>query len=184
MSNLLGSVYKARARGMMVRPRISSGWARRNWFLPLLTALLAIEWAFARATDWSADGVAEAVILFDMCLFVPFLYLLCYRRRVARKPLLVRAAALAFLGLYFAAHLIPPQAQHLVAGLGWARLVGWAVLALAELWVVAKVVRLVFGREATTEDVVVQSGAPRWIARIMLIEARFWKALWRLLRRR
>lgn len=168
----------------MVRPQISSGWARRNWFLPLLALLVAIEWAFARATDWSSDGVAEAVILFDMCLFVPILYMLCYRRRVALKPLLVRAAALSFLGLYVASFLVPPQAQHLVAELGWARLVGWAVLALVELWVVVKIVRLVFGGEATTEDVAARSGAPRWIARMMLIEARFWKALWRLFRRR
>ena len=159
-----------------------AGWARRNWFLPLLALLVAIEWAFARTIDWPRDGAAEAVILFDMCLFVPFLYVLCYRRRIALKPLLVRAMALACLGLYFASHLIPAQSQHLVAGLGWARMLGWAALALVELWVVAKVVRLVFGGTATEADVVAQ-GAPLWIARLMLIEARFWKWLWRLLRR-
>ena len=157
-------------------------WARRNWFVPLLALLLAIEWAFARAIDWPRDGAAEAVVLFDMCLFVPLLYVLCYRRRVALKPLLARAMALAFLGLYFASHLIPAEAQHLVAGLGWARILGWAVLALIELWVLVKVVRLVFGGTTTEADVVAR-GAPLWIARLMLIEARFWKWLWRLLRR-
>jgi hypothetical protein len=160
------------------------GWARRNWFVPLLAVLLAVEWAFVRATDWSRDGVAEAAVLFDLCLFVPFLYFLCYRRTAALKPLLVRAAALAFLGLYVASHLVPFEAQHLVAGLGWARLVGWAVLAILELWVLIKVIGLIFGRDTTADEIAERSGAPNWVARLMLIEARFWKALWRLLRRR
>ncbi|HEV7659218.1 MAG TPA: hypothetical protein VGO55_05170 [Allosphingosinicella sp.] len=160
-----------------------AGWARRNWFVPLLAVLVAIEWAFARAIDWPRDGAAEIVVLFDMCLFVPLLYVLCYRRRVALKPLLVRAMALGGLGLYFASHLIPAQSQHLVAGLGWARILGGAALVLIELWVVMKVVKLVFGGTATEADVVAH-GAPPWIARLMLVEARFWKWLWRLLRGR
>ena len=48
---------------------------------------------------------------------------------------------------------------------------------------VVKVVRLVFGGTATEADVVAH-GAPLWIARLMLIEARFYKWLWRLLRGR
>lgn len=160
------------------------GWARRNWFLPLLAVLLAVEWAFARTTDWPRDGLAEAVILFDLCLFVPALHFLCYRRRLAWKPLLIRTAALASLGVYLASQLIPAEAQHLLAGLGWARLAGLAVLAALELWVLVKVVTLVFGSAVTEDDIVATSGAPRWIARLMLIEARFWKWLWRLLRGR
>lgn len=168
----------------MAGAEILAGWARRNWFLPLFALLLAIEFAFTRSIDWSRDGYAEAVVLFDMCLFVPALYWLCYRRKVAAKPLLVRTAALAFLGLYVASHLVPPQAQHLVAELGWARFVGWAVLALVELWVAVKVVKLVFGGKATAEQLHERHGAPLWIARLMLVEARFWKWVWRLLRRR
>jgi hypothetical protein len=160
-----------------------TGWARRNWFVPLLALLLAIEWAFARTTDWPRDGLAEAVILFDLCLFVPALHFLCYRRRLARKALLIRTAALASLGVYLASWLIPAEAQHLLAGLGWARLAGLAALAALELWVVVKVVRLVFGGTATEADVVAY-GAPLWIARLMLIEARFYKWLWRLVRGR
>ena len=158
-------------------------WARRNWFVPMLALLLAIEWAFARGVDWRGDRLAEAVILFDLCLFVPALHYLCYRRALAWKPLLIRTAALASLGIYLASWLIPVEAQHLLAGLGWARLAGLAVLAALELWVVVKVVKLVFGGTATEADVVAH-GAPPWIARIMLIEARFWKWLWRLLRGR
>jgi hypothetical protein len=166
----------------MARVDRLTDWTRRNWFLPVLALLLAIEWAFAQATDWSGDGVAEAAILFDLCLFVPALHYLCCRRGLATKPLLMRTAALAFLGVYIASHLIPPEAQRLVAALGWARLPGLAVLAAIELWLLVAMVKLVFGGGATTEEVSAASGAPRWIARLMLAEARFWKWLWRLIR--
>lgn len=167
----------------MVETKLA-GWARRNWFLPLLALLLAIEWGFARATDWPRDGLAEAVILFDLCLFVPLLHFLCYRRTLALKQLLVRTAALFLLGIYIASHLIPAEAQHLVAGLGWARLAGLAVLAALELWILVRIVKLVFGSRTSAEEIVETSGAPLWIARLMLIEARLWKWLWRLLHRR
>jgi len=160
-----------------------SGWLRRNWFLPLLAVLLAIEFAFARTTIWATDPVAEAVILFDLCLFVPGLYVLCYRRTVALKPLLLRTAALAGSGLYIASWLMPADAQRLIAELSWARTAGLVMLVLVELWVMAKLVRLVFGGEASAEQLAGRHGVPQWVARLMLLEARFWKAVWRFLRR-
>jgi len=166
----------------MARADRLTDWTRRNWFLPVLGLLLAIEWAFTRGTAWGRDGFAEAVVLFDLCLFVPALHYLCYRRSLARKPLLLRTAAIAFLGLYIASHLIPPEAQRLVAALGWARLVGLAVMAALELWFIVAVVKLAYGGTATAEEVTASSGAPPWIARFMVAEARFWKWLWRLVR--
>lgn len=157
-----------------------SGWARRNWFLPLLGPLLAIELAFARTTDWPSEGFAEFVILFDLCLFIPFLYVLCYRRSLERKPLLIRTAALTLAGIYIASKLVPPDAQIVLGELVWARYAGLAVIALIELWVVVVAVKLVFGG-ASTDEIVARSGAPPWIARLMQLEARFWKAVWRLL---
>lgn len=160
-----------------------SGWVRRHWFVPLLVVLLAIETAFARTTNWSQDGPAELVILFDLCLFIPILYVLCYRRRLERKPLLIRAAALALAGIYIASKLVPADAQVVLTELVWARYAGLAVIALIELWVVVLTVKLVYGG-AATEEIVRRSGAPPWIARLLQLEARFWKAVWRFLRRR
>ena len=157
-------------------------WARRNWFVPLLAVLLAIELAFARATLWPEDVLAEAAILFDLCLFVPPLHALCYRRRLARRALLIRTAALALAGLYIASLLVPAEAQRLLAELAWARPAGLAVIAAFELWVVVATVKLVFGG-AGSDEIAARSGAPLWVARLMLLEARFWKAVWRFLRR-
>jgi hypothetical protein len=165
---------------MMVKTDRLSGWARRNWFLPLLAMLLAIEFAFARATDWSRDGLAELVVVFDMCLFVPAIFIVCYRRKMALKPLLIRAAALVLAGIYIASKLVPADAQVLLAELFWARYAGWVVIALFELWVVVATVKLAFGG-ASARQIAEQSGAPPWIARLMQLEARFWKAVWRFL---
>lgn len=157
-------------------------WLRRNRFLPVLAALLAIELAFVRATDWAAPGPAEAAILFDLCLFIPALFLLCYRRRLARRALLVRAGALCCLGMWTAGALIPPEAHHLLGELGWVRTAGLAVLALVELSLALVALRLVLGGRAQAEEIAERTGAPRWIARLMLLEARFWKWLWRTMR--
>lgn len=164
----------------MTRTEMPSNWIRRHWFVPLLAVLLAIETAFARTTDWPRDGLAEIVILFDLCLFVPLLYVLCYRGRLERRQLLVRTAALALGGIYIASKLVPPEAQILLGELVWAHYAGLVVISLIELWVVVLTVKLVYGG-ATTEEIARTSGAPPWIARLLQIEARFWKAVWRLL---
>lgn len=156
-----------------------AGWVRRNWFLLLLAPLLAIEFAFARTTDWARAGPAELIILFDLCLFIPALYVLCYRKRIALKPLLIRAAALALAGIYLASRLVPPDAQVLLSELIWARYAGLAIIALIELWIVVLTLKLVFGG-ASTDEIARRSGAPPWVARLMQLEARFWRAVWRL----
>ena len=168
----------------MAKAEILGPWLRRNWFLPLLAFLLAVELAFTRSIDWSQPRMPEAAVLFDLCLFIPALHFLCYRRRLALKPLLIRTAALAFLGVYLASKLIPAEAQSLLAELGWARTAGLALLALIELRLLVLALKLVFGGRATAAEIAERTGAPPWIARLMLIEARFWKWVWRWIRGR
>jgi hypothetical protein len=130
-----------------------------------------------------AAALPEAAVLFDLCLFIPALHFLCYRRKLALKPLLIRTAALAFLGVYIASWLIPREAQSLLAELGWARTAGFVVVALIELRLVFLALKLVFGGRASADEIAERTGAPPWIARLMLIEARFWKWVWRWIRR-
>lgn len=160
------------------------GWARRHWFLVLAPLLVAVELAFARGVAWSADPFAEYAILFDLCLFVPALYALCYRRQLATGALVVRTAALFLGGVYLASLLVPPDAQVLLKSLDFLRPAGIAVLALIELKILIEIVRLAFGGTTSAQEISRRSGAPQWVARLMLIEARFWKAVWRLLRGR
>ena len=156
---------------------------RAHWFVLLLPFLLLVEYGFARSTDWARPGLAELAILFDLCLFMPFLFLLCYRRRLPTRDLLLRAAGLLLLGTWLATWLVPPQARFILAEIEGLRPIGLALLAVVELGVMLMVVRLVFSGRSSAE-ISARSGAPEWVARLMLLEARFWKAVWRLIRRR
>lgn len=158
--------------------------ARRHGFLALLAALLLVEYGFARATDWESPGPAEAAILFDLCLFIPALYLLLHRRSVPRRQLVVRTAALSLLGLWVASLLVPSGAQRLLLHLAWLRPGGLVLLTLIELRLLVAALKMVWSGGAGARQVAERSGAPEWLARLMLIEARFWKAVWRMIRGR
>lgn len=157
---------------------------RRHWFVPLALLLLAVEAMFVRSVDWSRGGVAEGVVLFDMAVTIPVLYVLCYRHQLPWRALVLRAAALACLGICLASWLVPAPARQLVDELAWLRTAGLVTLALIELRLVVAAIRLVFGGRADVAAMAAKTGAPEWIARLMLLEARLWKALWRWLRGR
>lgn len=159
-------------------------WLRSNWFVALVPPLLLIEWLVTRSVGSEMGAALEAVVLFDLVLFMPALYVLCYRGRIALKPLVLRTLGLACLGIYLASYLVPEAAQQVLPQLYWARICGLAVLALIELRLLFMVMRMVWGASANAEQVQAASGAPPWIARLLILEARFWKAVWRLIRPR
>lgn len=160
-------------------------WALANWFLVLWPPLAATSFLLTRTTVWSDEGrVVEAVTLFDWCVTVPFLYWLCYRRTIPPGRLALRMLALACLGIWIATQLVPAGEQALLHHLGWARSFGILVLVLIELRLMIAVVRLVFSGNASPEQVAERSGAPPWVARLLLLEARFWRAVWRFIRSR
>ena len=158
-------------------------WAGRNWFFMAFAAVLAGSYGFARSSIFLAEG-GEVAILADLCFTVPLLYCWCYWNRLPRRQIAVRAAALACLGVWVAGRLIPAADQTILPHLSLARTLGIVVLTLIELRVLVAVVRLTFSGTATVEEVSARSGAPPMIARLMLIEARFWRWIWTLLRRR
>ena len=159
-------------------------WVRTNWFAVAVPLLLLVEWLVVRDLGGEMGRFLEVVVLFDLCVFMPLLYVLCYRRIVPLKQLVLRTVALACLGIYLATYLVPEPLQALLPQLGPLRIAGLGVLMLIELRLLVAAVRIVWGRDGSVEQVQAASGAPAWMARIMVMEARFWKRLWRLIRRR
>ena len=158
-------------------------WTGRNWFYMAFVAVVAGSYGFARSNIFLAEG-GEIAILADLCLTVPLLYCWCYWNRLPRRQVAIRAAALACLGVWVGGYLIPAADQTILPHLSWARTLGIAVLALIEVQVLVAVVRLAFSGTATAEEISARSGAPPMVAKLMLIEARFWRWIWTLLRRR
>jgi hypothetical protein len=159
-------------------------WLKENWVLVAVPVLLLVEWLVVRDVGGEMGRFLEAVVLFDLCVFMPLLYVLCYRNKVPRSQLVLRAVALACLGIYVATYLVPEPIQAILPELGVLRMVGLAVLMLIELRLLIAAIRIVWGRDGSVEQVQAASGAPHWMARLMVVEARFWRRLWRLIRRR
>jgi hypothetical protein len=160
-------------------------WVVGNWFLVLLPALFAISFFFTRSVDWGGTGgMAEAVTLFDWCVSIPFLYFLCYRKKLPARQLILRLLALACLGIWVATLLVPAAYQEILPQLSWPRRAGLAILVLIELRVLVAALRIVFSGTATAAELSQGIGIPPLIARMMMAEARFWRAVWRLIRGR
>ena len=160
-------------------------WSGVNWFLLVAPVLAVVGLLVARTVPWGTDDSGfEAVLLFDACVSVPVLYVLCYGRTMSVGQLAVRSLALACLGICLLGQVVPADAQSLLPRFGWARWIGIAVLLLIELRLLVAGIRLVFEGETTAHELQEKTGAPPLLARLMLLEARFWKAVWRFLRRR
>lgn len=153
---------------------------QRHWFLLLLPLLASALFGFAASIDWQRDGrVAEMVMLFDVCVSLPLLYFLCYRGTLTRKQMTLRLIGLTCLGIWFATWLVPEASQSLLPRLGWLRTAGIALLVFVELRLVVGAIKMAFSGKASADQLARASGAPPWIAKLMLLEARFWRWVWR-----
>ncbi|GAA4717822.1 hypothetical protein GCM10023325_13170 [Sphingomonas lutea] len=129
------------------------------------------------------SGSLEAALLFDACVTVPALYALCYWRKRALWQTALRMLGVACLGIYAMSWIVPPEAQRLLPSFEFARTIGLALLIAIELRIVFVTLKLVFRGKADAEQIAAATGAPPLIAKLMILEARFYKAVWRFLRR-
>jgi hypothetical protein len=160
-------------------------WALSNWFLVVAPVLILAGWLITRSAPWAGEAHGmEAVLLFDACVTLPVLYALCYARRLALWQLAVRMIGVACLGIYLLTLVVPADAQRLLPQFAAARWVGLGLLVLIELRVLIAAIRLVFAADASAQDVAAKTGAPPLIAKLMVMEARMWKAVGRAFRRR
>ena len=157
-------------------------WSANNWFLLALPCLLAVSFLFVRSP--SSAGPIEAVTLFDWCVSVPLLYFRCYRRSLPLRQMALRLVALGCGGLWLASRLVPSEAQDILPHLGWLRTAGLIVLGLIELKLLVLATRMAFSGKADAARLAASTGTPPLLAKLMLAEARFWQAVWRLIRRR
>lgn len=156
---------------------------RNHWFYLLLPFWVIAALGFRATHPWAQQPAwGEAVTLFDWCLFVPSLYVLCYRT-MPRRALMLRTLALACSGIWVAGKILPDTAETVLSHLGWLRGAGIAVLVLFEGLALVAMLRVLFGTAPDAAELE-QQGIPPIIARMMLAEARFWRWVWSRLRGR
>ncbi len=150
---------------------------RTHWFYTALPLLIVSTIGFRETHPWREQPlVGEAVLLFDWCVLVLALFLICYRDLPGRA-LALRCLALVCGGIWFVGLMVPDAAEAMLASLGWARLIGIALLGIVEGVAMVAVVRALFGK--TPEVAALErSGIPPVVIRFMLAEVRFWRWLW------
>lgn len=158
---------------------------RENWFfLVALPLAVAIEWAFARSLDWSAYPRSEWVALFDLCVFMPLIYLAAFSSELSGKARLLRCLGIAGLGLFASSLIVPEPNQFIIGELSALRNFAMVAIVAFEGWVLWKVIGAVYRRNADAQTLEREFAMPEWIAKLMVLEAKFWKAVWAFLRRK
>lgn len=158
---------------------------REKWFfLIALPLAIAIEWAFARSLDWTAYPRSEWVALFDLCVFMPVIYLAAFRSELTPKARVLRTLGVAGIGLFAASWIVPEANQFFVAELCNLRNAALVFVLAFEAWVFWKVIGAVYRRNVDAKTLEREFAMPEWIARLMVLEARFWKAVWAFLKRK
>ena len=158
---------------------------REKWFfLIALPLAIAVEWAFARTLDWSAYPRSEWVALFDLCVFMPILYLTAFTSEMTRKARMLRCLGIAGIGLFAASFIVPEPNQIIIGELSALRNLAMIGVVAFEGWVLWKVVGAVYRQNADAKTLEREFAMPEWIAKLMVLEAKFWKAVWSVLRRK
>jgi hypothetical protein len=155
---------------------------RTHWFFLVAPVVLA-GWIYAtKVTLAPVDRVLEIGLLFDLVVLVPCLYWLCYRARGRRAVL--RAVALACLGIWVALKLIPESEHEVLSYIAPLRWVGLAALIWLEIKVVVAIYKSVFKGGSTAQAVALApADLPPWVARLLALEAKIWLTVWQFLKR-
>ena len=155
---------------------------RLHWFFVIAPLVLIVDVYVGLSARGEIDNLTEAGLLFDLVVLIPSLYWLCYRQR--GKKAIIKAAALACLGIWAALKLVPEPERDLLNFVAPLRYVGIAALAWLELVVVLAIYRTVF-KSGSVDEAVSRAPAdmPRWVVRLLAIEANFWRKAWDFIKR-
>ena len=149
-----------------------------NWFYPLAIGLIALVWAldiFSKGRFPSAGGTSlELAVLADVFVTLPVLYWLCFRKRHGLAKLLLGVTAVVCSGLWLAGQFVPATDQRILPQLSWLRYAGLAIIVGFEVRLAAVAFRMIWRPQTKVADLAAE-GVPPVIAKLMLLEARFWR---------
>lgn len=149
------------------------------WFYWLLAFCAFAAWQVSLTPDAIADPITtERVFLLDTVLILPALYFVYLRPRVALRAAILRSLAIGAAGISYAAWLMPEGTGQVLPFLSWLRWTALPLVIVIELAALLALVRYLFGSEPQEETLVAQ-GIPPLVVKLMLMEAQFWKRVFR-----
>lgn len=155
---------------------------KANWFWPVAFALSVIVWLLTNTLPPQDLGYWELAVLFDVLFTLALLFALCYRGTLTRKNLVIRIIALQCLGIWLATKLVPVESQMVLPQLAWLRYAGMTVLILIEVRIMVALFKISFKPDTSSkqlEDI----GMPPFLAKLALLEARFWRWVFSIFKR-
>jgi hypothetical protein len=147
------------------------------FFLGVLPIAIAIEWAFASWQDWSVYPRSEWVALVDLCVFMPLVYLTLFTTELSSKARMLRCLAIAGIGLFAASMIVPEANQFLIGELSALRGFLLVFILTFEGWVLWKIINAVYRKGADARQLEQDFAIPEWVAKLMVLEAHFWKSV-------
>ena len=159
---------------------------RAHWFFLACGAIIAGDLTVISLRGWSiSPQLIESALFFDFAVILPLLYAWCYR--IKGKAAIIRALGLSCLAIWATGYVVPPEHHHVLTSVRWLRYVGMVVLALLEIKLLIVFYRAVFSNEKSIETAAnkfaADAGMPHWVARIVALEAKFWRKVLGLLKR-
>jgi hypothetical protein len=156
---------------------------KENWFWPLAITLVALAWTIGQFSQIEPDSSWEYAVLVDILITLPILYFVCYRKKATLKHNIFRILALQCTGIWLATKIVPIESQLLLPYLSWLRFAGLAVLFVFEAWIGLALIKLLFRPDTTADQIQQQLGAPLFVAKLLLLEARFWRWVFSIFKR-
>ena len=149
-----------------------------NWFYPVAFTLLMLVGFLATSTRGlprPAQGPTfEVALLADVFVTLPMLYWLCFRKRHGMAKLLLGVTAVVCSGLWLSGLIVPLAEQRVLPQLSWFRFVGLVIIVGFEVRLAALALRLMWRPQTKVAELEAQ-GVPPVVAKLMLLEARFWR---------
>ncbi|MGW8142515.1 hypothetical protein [Sphingomonas zeae] len=147
--------------------------AAGHWFLGVGAVSLGMALALSRLAPGGLP--VEPIVLVLLCVIVPSAYWLCYRRGRTRKALVIQVAGLICVALLAASYLLPDGHRDITDRLRVPRFVAVGILAALEVGVGVRLFSSAFGRAPDIDRIAADTGLPRWVTTIVVMEARFWR---------
>ena len=155
---------------------------KENWFWPLAITLMASAWVIGKFSNIAPNSSWEYAVVFDVLFTLPVLYFICYRKKSSLKHNILRIVALQCSGIWLATKIVPIENQFILPHLSWLRIAGLVVLFALEAWIMLALIKIVY-RADTTNAQVEELGVPPFVAKLLLMEARFWRRVFSIFKR-
>ena len=115
---------------------------------------------------------------------MPLVYLTLFTTELSFKARMLRCLAIAGIGLFAASMIVPEANQFVIGELSALRSFLLVFILAFEGWIFWKIINAVYRKDADAKQLEQDFAMPEWMAKLMVLEARFWKSVFEWFKRK